>query len=536
MPTKKKTTTTTTKKKNYTGISISARKAKGRRLQQWACKQISELLGLPWGYEEAIRPALMGESGVDVKLVGEAKKRFPFAIECFGESTLILTKEGYKKIKDVEVGDKVLTHKGRFRKVKDVFSRITNESLLLKAKHLNEKIHCTKNHPFESFSNDWIDADSISHVSHFCKTNDVYNYDIKRLEIWDKNKLAKNKEIDQDHILCACGCNTKIKKYDKKGRPVRYLKGHQGSIPKNRDIPKAVVVDKSLLYLFGFYIAEGHIDKKRTRVVWTFNKNEIDYINDVKSICKKKFNIDIKTTQTNDSEAINLIANSSILAKFFIKILGTGSKNKKIGAFIFLHKKRLIPLIRGYFYGDGCIRSDFARCETVSRNLAYEIQFCLLKFGIFSSITKAKNKIDNHNDLYSVLISKSSLNRFLFILENDNIKDCPDINTSENYDIVYDLKRQRIFSQIEKKESVEAKTRVYNLTVEEDETYIVEGSIVVHNCKNCEQWGVAKFIEQAKDNQSEETDWLVIMKKNNHEEVVVIDAKVFFNLLKKLKP
>ena len=71
---------TTTKKKK--GISVAARKAKGRRLQQWTCQQISNLLGIPWGYEEAIRPALMGESGVDVKLVGEAKKRFPFAVEC----------------------------------------------------------------------------------------------------------------------------------------------------------------------------------------------------------------------------------------------------------------------------------------------------------------------------------------------------------------------------------------------------------------------------------------------------------------------
>jgi hypothetical protein len=51
-------------------------------------------------------------------------------------------------------------------------------------------------------------------------------------------------------------------------------------------------------------------------------------------------------------------------------------------------------------------------------------------------------------------------------------------------------------------------------------------------CKNCETWSLPAFIAQAKRNQLPDTDWLVFLSKNNHEEICVLDAKVFFSILK----
>lgn len=65
-----------------TRIKRSSAKAKGRSLQQWACKKISELLDIPWGKDELIASREMGQPGTDVKLVGEAQERFPFSVEC----------------------------------------------------------------------------------------------------------------------------------------------------------------------------------------------------------------------------------------------------------------------------------------------------------------------------------------------------------------------------------------------------------------------------------------------------------------------
>lgn len=52
-------------------------------------------------------------------------------------------------------------------------------------------------------------------------------------------------------------------------------------------------------------------------------------------------------------------------------------------------------------------------------------------------------------------------------------------------------------------------------------------------CKFCESWAIPAWIKQAKSNQDEGTDWLLFIKKNRHEEIVVMDAEAFFRLCKK---
>ncbi len=68
-------------------ISTSSAKGKGRSLQQWTCKKISELLNLPWGKDELIASREASQTGTDIRLVGEAKKLFPFSVECKNQQT-----------------------------------------------------------------------------------------------------------------------------------------------------------------------------------------------------------------------------------------------------------------------------------------------------------------------------------------------------------------------------------------------------------------------------------------------------------------
>jgi len=63
-------------------ISSHAAKAKARGLQQWVMHQISDLTGIPCGKDEMIASREMGQSGTDVRLIGEAKRMFPFSVEC----------------------------------------------------------------------------------------------------------------------------------------------------------------------------------------------------------------------------------------------------------------------------------------------------------------------------------------------------------------------------------------------------------------------------------------------------------------------
>ncbi len=73
-----------TKKKR---ITVESAKQKGREFQYWVSQKISELLGLPWGRDELIAPREGGHIGTDIRLIGEAKKRFPYSVEAKWQET-----------------------------------------------------------------------------------------------------------------------------------------------------------------------------------------------------------------------------------------------------------------------------------------------------------------------------------------------------------------------------------------------------------------------------------------------------------------
>lgn len=61
------------------GMSTKSRKAKGRKLQQWAARVIRAHLGLP---ESDVSSTIMGMSGADIQLSARARKLFPYSVEC----------------------------------------------------------------------------------------------------------------------------------------------------------------------------------------------------------------------------------------------------------------------------------------------------------------------------------------------------------------------------------------------------------------------------------------------------------------------
>ena len=68
---------------------------------------------------------------------------------CFTAGNLVMTIDGYKSIENIAVGDMVLTHKNRYRKVLRVGGE-KKETILIKSQG-STKIETTKNHPFYCF-------------------------------------------------------------------------------------------------------------------------------------------------------------------------------------------------------------------------------------------------------------------------------------------------------------------------------------------------------------------------------------------------
>lgn len=62
-------------------ISVQAAKSKGRRFQKYIAEKLSEITGIPQGKDCLIQSREMGQSGTDIKLIGDALKKIPFSIE-----------------------------------------------------------------------------------------------------------------------------------------------------------------------------------------------------------------------------------------------------------------------------------------------------------------------------------------------------------------------------------------------------------------------------------------------------------------------
>jgi hypothetical protein len=68
-------------------ITPQSAKAKGRRLQKWVAKKISEVTKIPHGKDELIESREMGQAGSDIKLYGKAKEMFLYSVECKFQET-----------------------------------------------------------------------------------------------------------------------------------------------------------------------------------------------------------------------------------------------------------------------------------------------------------------------------------------------------------------------------------------------------------------------------------------------------------------
>ena len=88
--------------------SVRSRKAKGRRLQNWVRDVLlSTFPNLK--KDEDVSCAIMGESGIDVKLSRFAQGLFPFSIECKNKETfkgiydIVAQAQSNSKVTDVPV-------------------------------------------------------------------------------------------------------------------------------------------------------------------------------------------------------------------------------------------------------------------------------------------------------------------------------------------------------------------------------------------------------------------------------------------------
>jgi hypothetical protein len=379
----------------------------------------------------------MEEGLLDVAPIWTNLKSFPFGkfrglvdiysagFPCFAKGTLVLTERGYSPIEEIVVGDRVLTHKGRWRKVNATMSKANAHLRRVDAQGC-PGIITTDEHPFL--------ARKPKRIGHFSKR-------IFLPEEWIASKSIKRLHIGQ--VLPDCNSQDKH--------------------------------DAAFWWVVGRYLADGwrvdRLDRKDSgRVVICCNKSEAGTLE--RGLSKAGFHGTPVTERT--------VIKYHICCNWFydfLKQFGHKAEGKTIPRFVYeLPEYKARALLEGYFTGDGYRDRKDRRATTVSKRLALGVALLVQRtHGVVATVRLCKvprkkiieGRIVNQRNFYVVGI--------------------PNHNRSAFVEGKYGWKFVR------KSYSVGRGT-VYNIAVEEDESYIADGAIV-HNCQPFSCAGARKATE-----------------------------------------
>lgn len=174
----------------------------------------------------------------------------------------------------------------------------------------------------------------------------------------------------------------------------------------------------------------------------------------------------------------------------FVQGFGRGAHNKRIPEFVIgLKRELLLEFIEGYIDGDGCkVRENNYKSNknsysitTVSERLVYGVSAIISKvYGTLPNITKTirakkatiEGRVVNQRDTYMIRFHKERPRQSHYFIEGDFI-----------------------WTPFKSRERVETGVEVFNIAVEEDNSYTVN-NLIVHNCQ---AWSMAGQQQGDKD-------------------------------------
>ena len=386
---------------------------------------------------------------------------------CLPPGTLVITSEGLKPIEEIKEGDLVLTHKGRFRKVTKVMKRWYKGKLVkLKIGYCSEPLLITPEHPILVVRNVREKGDTAWR---------------KVLDRWLKSKtvtinyqwVPANEVTENDFVV---------------------FPRYKSENVKN-DLPEK-------FFLFGLYLAEGTIEgvKKGQHkgVNFWLGPHEKELAEKVKEMLEKIYNAKVKIDNKNFPTSILVQTHDKQVINDFSRF-GTNSYNKKIPHDILDYDNTCLKeLIKGWVIGDASIpqrsKNEVVKkyCivvgVSVSRNLVGMLRVILAKLGILHGVYIRKNVVGKKKVIKDrkygerIIETKTPPWEIQFSglmtekIFNDVKEEVLHHKGIEGY-----VTDEYLWFPVEEKEYVDYEGWVYNLEVEEDESYTLL-QCVVHNC------------------------------------------------------
>ena len=395
---------------------------------------------------------------------------------CFGGETNIVTNTGFKKIKDIVVGDMVLTHKGNFKKVIFTNSKISDNVYGVKTFFNRNYTFVTGEHPILSENNEWVELEKIQTETKICSSP-------KKIDFNEANKT-----IDLLKFVKPKFFKLKINETNDK---LIYLNDRRHKTIHNRYID----VDYDLGYFIGLYLSEGNINTNSTCFSFSYPKELDGWVKEIIEVTNTKFGIN-NTNVFNNGKSGSLVVNSAIV-KDVVRLFVDGDKayNKRLSKFAYENSSKdfLLGVLDGVFCGDGCIKKRYDKVINVTSNdLIYDLKYILtiLGHGYFSNgkVPKEAGK--------GIILGRSVNFRQQYILKLLRTKNKEIQNVSElignlstdgvdvfsgGYKNIYNNTKDHFTCIITEKEKINEEMQVFNIQVEDDESFVTE-HFVAHNC------------------------------------------------------
>lgn len=358
-----------------------------------------------------------------------------FGSPCFPKGSLINTSKGVVDLSDVSVGDLVLTHNGNWREV-----TATNERLFvgnmysIKVGKDTKPVRCTPEHPF------------------YVVYADAYGKDRK----WSEPFWCEAKDLTKNHFLVVA--------------------------EQKEDIEVDLTEDEA--YLFGYYLAEGWIDRRKKKsgrqmfgITFAMSLSEREHFTNLLSRIsyrgryKEKKSIAVSWDYKTEGDCCKAYITNERLWTLF-HTAGHGAKNKVVPPCILSAPVNIQKsFLDGYMYGDGSYTSKDRRYTATSLNpeMIYGLRHLVLRVtkelgSVYFSVPKAKTVINgrtvNQRPYYDLMWNLEKKKEVLSYRVNDLML----------------VKITDIFQEC-------VSEPVYNLTVDKDNTYTI-GGYSVHNCQD----------------------------------------------------
>lgn len=342
---------------------------------------------------------------------------------CFAAGTLVLTKDGHREIESVRVGDMVLTHKGRWKKVTACGSKMSSDTYLISANG-SPAIVVTGNHPF------------------FVR---------EHVQVRDPSRGSMVRELRPPAW--------------KKAEDIRLNDSVGFKLPTEK---AADGFSEGWWWLVGRYLADGYLSKRKNRgpgngsVVFCVGKAKKD------AFVSKTAEYVFSFGHAEERTALKFRMCSSSMFRFLRDNFGKGAAGKHIPGWVLgipLEKRK--ALLEGYLSGDGNAREDGWKATTVSKKLALSIAL------LSASVTGKKPSV-------YFLKKKSTC-----VIEGRvcNQRDVWEVNLPLRNRVSYVDEDGYFWGNVRKKERLGLRVRVYNLSVEDDESYTAD-NVIVHNCQD----------------------------------------------------